>query len=79
MIHGVMVMCTALRRTLDGVNKLVSRYKRFAEPATDVSSLGLKLWGKLKWVAEKKTVEELTSRLRIHTLSVNLYMNTINW
>lgn len=77
-IHCVVVMCNALRRTLDGIDKLVARYRRVAGPVTDVSSLGMKLWGKLKWAHEKKTVAELASRLKIHTISVNLYMNTVN-
>ncbi|TGZ76408.1 hypothetical protein EX30DRAFT_375516 [Ascodesmis nigricans] len=76
-IHNVLVMCNAIRRTLEGVEKLVARYRKVAGPATDVASLSAKLWGKLKWTVERKAVMEFSARLRMHTHAVNLCLAVI--
>lgn len=57
---------------------MVTRYQKIAGTSADIARLGIKLWEKIKWQVEKKTVVELSSRLRTHTFAVNLYMSTIS-
>lgn len=77
-LYNVQILCRALDRTLDVTSKLVHRLRRMVGPAAagDAATLPQKLWGAVKWQAEKRTVVDLAGRLTLHTNAVNLQLMT---